>query len=213
MPNSFDKNVFLNCPFDKDFLPFLKTLIFTVYRLGFNPRIASERSDSGESRLDKIKSLIESSRYSIHDLSRFRATTHNEFYRLNMPFEIGLDLGCRSYHRNAKYRNKRTLILETEKHSSKIALSDLSGVDPKCYDSSPQELVYQVRTWFSELGESELPSASAIWDDYNIFQADLYESKSQRGFNKREIDQLPISEFVDCIESWLRSRITIENTA
>ena len=150
MPDSFDRNVFLNCPLDKDFLPFLKTLIFTVYRLGFNPRIASERSDSGESRLDKIKELIESSRFSIHDLSRFRSTTHDEFYRLNMP--------------------------------------------------------YQVRTWFSELGETELPSASTIWDDYNIFQADLYESKSQRGFNKREIDLLPILEFVKCIECWLRER-------
>ena len=206
MPSSFDRNVFINCPFDKDFLPFLKTLIFTVYYLGFNPRIASERSDSGESRLDKIKELIESSRFSIHDLSRFKSTTQDEFYRLNMPFEIGLDWGCRAYHRNPKYRNKRTLILETESHSSKIALSDLSGVDPKCYDSDPEELVYQVRTWFSELGQTGLLSASTIWDDFNVFQADLYERKSQRGFTKREIDLLPILEFVECIENWLRER-------
>jgi hypothetical protein len=206
MPNSFSRNVFLNCPFDKDFLPYLKVLIFTIYRLGYNPRIASERSDSGESRLDKIKELIESSRFSIHDLSRFKSTTPNEFYRLNMPFEIGLDFGCRAYHKNSKYRTKRTLILESEKHSSKIALSDLSGVDPKCYDSDPQELVSQVRTWFSELGETALPSGSTIWDDYNIFQADLYESKSMQGFNKREIDLLPLLEFVKCIENWIQSR-------
>lgn len=210
MRESFDKNVFINCPLDKEFLPFLKTLIFTVYRLGYNPRTATERSDSGESRLEKIKEFIESSKYSIHDLSRFKATAQDEYYRLNMPFEIGLDFGCRAYHQNTKYRNKKSLILEAENHSIKKALSDLSGVDPKCYNSDQFELVYQVRTWFSELGEIDLPAGSKIWDDYNVFLADLYELKLQRGFNKRDIDQLPILEFIQCIENWIHSRNTQE---
>lgn len=122
-----------------------------------------------------------------------------------MPFEIGLDLGCRAYNRNSKYRTKRTLILESERYSYQKGLSDLSGIDPKCHNSDPQELVFQVRTWFSELGYSDLPPGSTVWDDYNIFQADLYEKKSQQGFNKREIDNLPIREFISCIENWIKA--------
>lgn len=52
---NFESNVFINCPFDKDFLPLLKALLFTVIRCKLNPRIALERFDSGETRFDKIK--------------------------------------------------------------------------------------------------------------------------------------------------------------
>lgn len=206
MPNNFNSNVFINCPLDKEYFPLLKTLIFTVYRLGFNPKLSSERSDSGEIRLNKIKNLIKSSKYSIHDLSRIKIDREGDYSRMNMPFEIGLDLGCRDFDGNKKYRAKRTLILESERYSSKIGLSDLAGVDPKCHNSDPYELVYEVRTWFSEQGHPELPSASSVWDDYNMFQSDLYENKMQQGFNKREIDNLPILEFINCIKVWIAAQ-------
>jgi len=92
---SFEKNIFINCPFDKEYLPMLKTLLYVIKKIGYNPRIALERSDSGEVRLDKIKELIESSKYSIHDLSRIKSKEVGEYSRQNMPFELGLDLGCR----------------------------------------------------------------------------------------------------------------------
>ena len=79
----------MNCPFDKGYVSLLRPLLFTVISLGYQPRIASERSDSGENRIDKICQLIKESRYSIHDLSRLKAEEIGEFYRLNMPFELG----------------------------------------------------------------------------------------------------------------------------
>jgi hypothetical protein len=54
----FKSNVFINCPFDEDYLPLLRPLLFTVVYLGFNPRIASERSDSAENRLYRSGSLM-----------------------------------------------------------------------------------------------------------------------------------------------------------
>ena len=51
MALSYDRNVFVNCPFDEHFLPLLRPLIFTIIYLDLNPRIALERTDSGESRL------------------------------------------------------------------------------------------------------------------------------------------------------------------
>jgi hypothetical protein len=55
-----------------------------------------ERLDSGRPRIDKIISLIKESKYAIHDLSRLKAREAGEYYRLNMPFELGLDVGCYS---------------------------------------------------------------------------------------------------------------------
>lgn len=66
----FDKNVFINCPFDEGYTPLLKALLFTIKKGGLSPRLALERWDSGEVRLNKIRELIELSQYSIHDLNR-----------------------------------------------------------------------------------------------------------------------------------------------
>lgn len=79
-PN-FEKNVFINCPFDSAYDKLLRPLLFTIIYFGFNPKIATERSDAGEQRIDKICELIESSKYSIHDLSRIKSSKKNEFSR------------------------------------------------------------------------------------------------------------------------------------
>lgn len=50
-------NVFINCPFDPAYLPKLRAMLFTIIYLGYTPRIASERSDVGESRLEKLREL------------------------------------------------------------------------------------------------------------------------------------------------------------
>jgi hypothetical protein len=40
------KPVFINCPFDRDYLPLFHALVFTVARCGFTPRCALEVVDS-----------------------------------------------------------------------------------------------------------------------------------------------------------------------
>src|SRR5262249_9498177 len=88
---AFNRNVFINCPFDDGYRILLRPLLFTVYRLGFQPRIALESRDSGRPRIDKLVELIRESQYAIHDLSRIQATNVGDFFRLNMPFELGVD--------------------------------------------------------------------------------------------------------------------------
>ena len=124
----FERNVFINCPFDDEYRPLRQALLFVVVFLGFNPKIALERSDSGELRINKICGLIQVSKYSIHDLSRLRSGKAKEFYRLNMPFELGIDYGARAFGA-AFMSSKRSLILEQKLHDFRKALSDLSGVD------------------------------------------------------------------------------------
>ena len=97
-----------------------------MVRFGLTPRIARERSDAGEGRVEKILELVASSKYSIHDLSRCQAQEEGEFYRLNMPFELGLDFGCRRFG-GGKLAEKVILVLEEERFRYQAAISDSSG--------------------------------------------------------------------------------------
>lgn len=108
---AFGKSVFINCPFDKDYEPILQAILFCVVYLGFEPRTATESNDSGSIRLNKICDIIENSKYSVHDLSRCQAKKKGEHFRLNMPFELGVDYGCRQYFGQGR-EGKRLLILE-----------------------------------------------------------------------------------------------------
>lgn len=203
---SYESNVFINCPFDDAYRPLLKALLFTIKSCGLHPRIASERLDAYEARVEKIIELIAESKYSIHDLSRIKSAGTDEYYRLNMPFEIGLDLGCKKFHPDEKYRSKFSLILEKERFSLHKALSDLSSSDVKCHNEDAEQLVEEVRTWFSETGLSNLPGPSLVWDNFNIFNADLYARKVREGFKPLQIDKLPVPEFLKAVDKWLQVR-------
>jgi len=44
----FNRNVFINCPFDSQYSSFLRPILFTIIYFGFAPQIASQTADSGE---------------------------------------------------------------------------------------------------------------------------------------------------------------------
>lgn len=94
----FEKHVFINCPIDIHYYPLLKVLVFTFVKYGMIPRVALENSDAGQARITKVLGLIKESKYSIHDLSRLKSVKAKEFYRMNMPFEIGVDFGARNFN-------------------------------------------------------------------------------------------------------------------
>jgi len=209
----YAKNVFINCPFDPKYFELLKTLVFTVVYFGFNPRIALESSDSGESRLDKIVKLIQSSKLSIHDLSRLQSKTTDEYYRLNMPFELGIDYGLRKF--NNSYSDQRSLILETKKYDYMKAISDINGFDIKNHNDTPLKLVECLRSWFSEtIGLRNLNSAGKIYNsDFIAFNTHLFRLKMNKyagqhtsteaeNFADSEIQQMTLPEYIDEIKKW-----------
>lgn len=198
---SFDKNVFINCPFDEKYYPLLRPLLFTIVYLEFTPKIALERSDSGESRITKICQLIKDSKYSIHDLSRLKPSL-KEYSRQNMPFELGLDIGCRHFSDN-HLSSKKCLVLEKEKFRYMKALSDMSGSDIKSHNDDPLKLVEQVRNWFVEtVGLKRISSPSVIWYKFNDFMSDFYDKRHAEGFTNEELDMMPIPEYIDYIKEW-----------
>ena len=200
---AYEKNVFINCPFDNEYLPLLRPLLFTILYHGFEPRIATENSDSGLPRIEKIKNLISESKFSIHDLSRIQASKRKEFYRLNMPFELGIDFGCRLYS-GIEHSEKRFLILEKESYRYMKAFSDINGLDIKSHKNEPIEVVRAVRNWFVETVKySGSKSPTIIWYNFNDFFAKLYDDKISEGFTKDEIDFMPIPELIENMKIWL----------
>lgn len=205
LAREFSRNVFINCPFDSEYHSLLRPLLFTVVYLEFNPKIALERSDSGEQRIDKICELIRESKYSIHDLSRLRSSRRGEFYRLNMPFELGIDFGCRRFASN-QLRGKRCLILEKGTYDYRKALSDISGMDIQDHENDPSKVVRVVRNWLVDtVGLKGVEGPTAIWYRFNDFASDFYTRRQAEGFSDEDLHMMPVREYISFIKRWIRS--------
>jgi hypothetical protein len=199
---AFRRSVFVNCPLDQEYYPLLRPLLFTILSMGLVPRLAIERSDSGESRLQKIIELIEQSQFAIHDLSRCRARKRGEFFRLNMPFELGLDVGCKRF-KTGRWRRKRCLILETERYRFNAAISDMSGSDISAHKNEPETVVRVVRDWLVQEAHAAPKSPSQIWGLFSDFMAENDNRLINEGYTRREISELPISELQEQMENWI----------
>jgi hypothetical protein len=64
----YSRCVFVNCPFDKTFKPILDAILFAIHDCGFIARIALEDAGTGDARLQRIRKIIEESRFSIHNI-------------------------------------------------------------------------------------------------------------------------------------------------
>lgn len=199
---SFERNIFVNCPFDDKYLPLLRPLLFTIIYLGLNPRIALERMDSSESRLDKITQLVRESQYSIHDLSRSEAGAIGELYRLNMPFELGLDFGGRLFG-SEQMRQKKTLVLESKPHRHKAALSDLSGFDVECHYDETYKVIGVVRNWLKSVCLSKAVGPARIESAFTQFMAEDYDVLVADGFSSTDIAAIPVGELVGRMQAWV----------
>lgn len=161
--------VFINCPFTKDYRPLLECMVFTVLACGFRPRTALEASDGGDVRLDKIIRLIRESSYSIHDLSVVELDEINNLPRFNMPFELGLVIGCKKLA-GKKYASRSLLILERTNFTYQKCLSDIAGQDTRAHNDTPRTLVRIVRTWLlQESSRTNIPGDQRIFTAYTKF--------------------------------------------
>lgn len=87
---STTEDIFINCPFDDDYLPLFEATLFAIIACGFRPRCALEVSDGSEVRIDKLYRMIAECRLAIHDLSRVQLGKATKLPRFNMPLELGI---------------------------------------------------------------------------------------------------------------------------
>lgn len=197
----FARSVFINCPFDKTFEPILQSVLFCIVYLGFTPRIATESADSGAVRLEKIKQLVFESKYSVHDLSRIQAQRKGEHFRLNMPFELGLDYGCRQFAGDGRDA-KKILILEEKPYRYQAAISDLAGCDIQSHGANFSVGVRKVRNWLVSESGVRGDGATRILDAYTDFQGWYYEEQRAAGFSDADIQDYPTRELLDAMNKW-----------
>jgi len=200
--DNFEKNIFINCPFDTDYRQLLIAIIYTTKYFGFSPRLSLERADSGESRIEKILGLIEKSKFGIHDLSRIISTKKDEHYRMNMPFELGIDYGCQKL-KGGKWGNKKILILEKKRYRYQKAISDLSGSDIKSHDDEVIKVIFAVRDWIVTEEFKRGDSGNKVWNSFNDFQAYLYDEVVAKDGHKSP-DEVPIPEIIHHIGNWFK---------
>jgi hypothetical protein len=200
----FDSTVFINCPFDKNYAPLLESAIFCVVYFGFQPRLANERLESGENRLDKIIEMIRGAKYSIHDLSRCKSSGEGEFFRMNMPFEFGLDMAFRRSGLPS-LDQKKFLVFEDEPYELKRSLSDVAGQDVEFHRCNFEQIIKKVRDFFRVEAGVKAPGPARLVADYATFQGWMTEQKIYEGHSEKEALNLPTKERVDAMVEWMNA--------
>ena len=132
-----------------------------------------------------------------------------------MPFELGLDHGCR--HFNDRYGDKRSLVLATGQYDYMKAISDLNGLDIKHHEDNADKLISQVRSWFIEMGGVQDPPAPAkIAADYLAFTTQLFEAKLKKytssekndaeAYAASDIEAMPFAQLLAEIQAFIANR-------
>ncbi len=180
-------DVFINCPFDKEFKPCFEALIFSIIACGYKVRCALEDDDGANIRFEKLRKLVGECPRSIHDLSRVELGP-NDLPRFNMPFELGMVIGAK-YFGGRSRRTNTALIMVREQYVLPAYLSDLAGNDPFHHDGDPREVVRIVSRYLHRTPDGKLdPGAQAIINRFAQFNRDLPNLAAEAGRSMEEVD-------------------------
>jgi len=156
-----EDSVFLNVPYDAQFGPQFLAYICGICAFGLIPRVTLELQ-GGARRLDRIVDLIESCRYSIHDLSWVMLdATPPPTPRFNMPFELGLCV----LHTMRTGNQHMWFLFESMPWRLQKSLSDLNGTDPYIHGNTTDGVFRELAKAFVRAGHQ--PSVKQMRTIYN----------------------------------------------
>jgi hypothetical protein len=136
------------------------------------PRCALDADSGTEERLTKILHLIEDCPFGIHDLSYMKIDPRTKLPRHNMPFELGLFLGCEFSTR--AFSKKNCLILDREAWRYRESVSDLSGRDIRVHKGRASHAIAAVRDWLvTASNRTDAPGADFFIAQYRRFRRQL----------------------------------------
>ncbi len=200
---AYARQVFLNCPFDEAYREIYEAIIFVVVHCGYVLRCARERDDSGETRISKIVEIIRDSQFGIHDISRVECDTNSGLPRFNMPLELGLFLGAKSFSDEPKQKKKRCLILDSEPYRYQKFISDLAGQDIKSHGGKALTAMKETRKWLANVSTRPLPGSLETERLYGEFRRDLPSILVKLGLRHEDVQFV---EYVKVTMEWLRDR-------
>ena len=184
---SYNDSIFINCPFDDDYKPILRAIVYAIYRCGFFPQAALDEDDGTEIRLLKIIRKMGRCRYGIHDLSRIELNAV-DLPRFNMPFELGIFFGAKHFG-NIGQSKKNALILERTKYTYQQFISDLNGIDTKAHNNDPVMAMLRVHSWLNTASHrTTIPGETTLRQQYDKFTHLLPIAADTTGYT---VDNLP----------------------
>lgn len=119
-----------------------------------------------------------------------------------MPFELGIDYGCRQYRGEGR-ENKKILIMEEKKYRYQAAISDLSGCDIEAHGGDYEKAVRKVRNWLVSEADAERVGANRVLGAYTDFQEWYYERQLIAGFSEEDIQDYPTNELLEAMSRWI----------
>jgi hypothetical protein len=130
----------VNIPYDERFRRLYLAYIVGLTHLGLEPRATLGISGT-ERRLDRILALIQSCRYSIHDLSRVQLDRNPpRTPRFNMPFELGLAVTWAKLNPG----QHSWFVFESRERRVQKSLSDLNGSDANIHDGTVEGVMREI---------------------------------------------------------------------
>ncbi|MBU4480659.1 nucleotide-binding protein [Patescibacteria group bacterium] len=198
--STYDDNVFINCPFDKDYKPIFNAILFAIFDCGFVPRCTFEEVDASQIRIEKIYKIISSCRYGIHDISRTELDSKNKLPRFNMPLELGLFLGAKRFG-DKRHNKKACLIFDRKPYRYQKFISDISGQDIRGHNSKPKTAIKEVRDWLRGKSKRYPPDGSIIWNRYEEFQKDLLTTCKELQLDSKSPTY---GDYLHLITKWLK---------
>ena len=201
--SDYNDNVFINCPFDKDYKPLLDAMVFTVYDCGFIVRCALEEDDASQVRIDKIYNIISDCRYGIHDISRTELDKVSGLPRFNMPFELGVFLGAKKFG-SEEQKRKKCLILDGKPYRYQQFISDIAGQDIQAHNNASEQIVKVVRNWLRTASNRKMiPDGGIIWQRYQDFMVDLPQMAQIRQLDAKN---LIFNDYTWMVVEWLQTK-------
>jgi hypothetical protein len=200
------ESVFINVPFDRQYLRLFHALVFALHDCGFFARCALEGDDGSETRLTKLYDIISDCPLGIHDLSRTSLDGTHRLPRFNMPLELGLFLAAKRYG-GLGHRRKSCLILDRKPYRYQIFCSDIAGQDIRAHENDVEQAIRLVRNWLQAARRAEsLPHAATIVRRYVQFLADLPVMCASQGSSLRDLTFIDYRLFV---QGWLAENIPV----
>jgi hypothetical protein len=196
-PTGSKREVFVNCPFDPAYTELFNALMFTIYDCGFAPRCAKEIG-TGDQRLPKICEMIAECPLGIHDISRTILDPKSKLPRFNMPLELGVFLG----HKTFVEKKKALLVLDTSKFRYQKFCSDLAGIDIQAHNERPRDLIRIVRNWLrmNQGVPENIPDGSELFKRYEDFMIERPTICKRLHFRIRGILYI---DYLVVVESWV----------
>ena len=202
----YEESVFINCPFDTKYGALLDALVFAVHDCGFVARCSQEIRDTGQVRIDKIVKLIAQCKFGIHDISRTELDRKTRLPRFNMPLELGIFLGAKTFG-DRRQKQKVCLVLDEEQYRYQKFCSDIAGQHPSAHNNDPATPITVVRDWLRTHTRFGIPSGSRIVERYALFRKALPIMCKKADL---DLGKLIFNDYTSLVVEWLKENSRVK---